>query len=124
MYPTLMNLYTGNLDFQKRSMKDFPLQKHHNKEYDKIKNQLDNLLNEDGRKLLNELLDTHVDCKSYSDYEAFINGFRIATMLMVEVFYDKDNILDNKEQYLRHMLHRPFKGTPSPSFDDDGGGQE
>jgi len=113
MYSTLMNLYTGNLDFQKRNIEDFPLQKHHQREYDKIKRQLDNQLNEDGRKLLNELLDTHMDCKSYSDHEAFINGFRIATMMMVEVYYDKHNLLEDKEQYLRHMLHRPFKGTPS-----------
>jgi len=117
MYQTLMNLYTGNLNFQKRTIKDFPLQKYHDKEYDKIKNKLDNMLNEEGQRLLNELLDTHIGCKNYSDYEAFINGFRFAAMLMVEVYYDEDNLLENKEQYLRHMLHRPFRGTPSPLED-------
>jgi len=117
MYSTLLNLFDGNFDFHKRKHEELPLEKYHSKEYDKIKKQLDNQLNEDGRKLLNELLDTHVDGSNYSDTEAFINGFRIATMLMVEVFYDKDSILDNKEQYLRHMLHRPFKGTPSPLDD-------
>ena len=117
MYPILMNLFTGNLDFQKRNIKDFPLQKHHKREFDKIKNHLDSLLNEDGKELLNELLDTHNACKDYSDTEAFINGFRIATMLMVEVYYDKDNLLEIKEQYLRHFLHRPFVGTPS-ALDD------
>ena len=119
MYPTLMNLYTGNLNFQNRNTKDFPLQKYHNKEYDKIKKQLENLLNEDGKELLNELLDTHIDGKSYSDSNAFIEGFRIATMMMVEVYYDKDNLLENKEQYLRHMSHRPFTGIRSPLDDLD-----
>jgi len=113
MYPTLMNLYTGNLNFAKRNTEDFPLQKYHKKEYDKIKEKLDSLLNDDGKELLDTLLDSHIDGKDYSDTEAFINGFRIATMMMVEVYYDKDNLLENKEQYLRHMLHRPFEGTPS-----------
>ena len=75
------------------------------------------MLDEDGQKLLDELLDTHLDCRSYSDYEAFINGFRFAAMLMVEVYHEGDNLLENKEQYLRHFLHRPFGGTPSPVED-------
>jgi len=108
MYPTLMNLFTGNLDFHKRSIEDYPLQKYHDKEYDKLKKKLDSLLNEDGRDMLKELIETHGIKNIYSDMEAFINGFRIATMLMVEVYYDKENLLENKEQYLRHMLHRPF----------------
>jgi len=108
MYPTLMNLYMGNLNLAKLNTEDFPLQKYHEEEYDKIKEQLDKLLDDYGRKLLNELLDKHICGKSYSDTEAFINGFRIATMMMVEVYYDKDNLLETKEQYLRHMLHRPF----------------
>ena len=72
MYQTLMNLYTGNLDFQKKNMKDLPLQEYHSKEYDKIKNKLDSLLDKDGQKLLDELLDTHFYGKSYSEYEAFM----------------------------------------------------
>ena len=117
MYQTLMNLYTGNLDFQKKNIKDLPLQKYHDKEYDKIKDKLDNMLSEDGKRMLNELIDTHIDCRSYSDYEAFINGFRFATMLMVEVYHESDNQLEIKEKYLRHFLHRPFAGTPSPLED-------
>ena len=66
---------------------------------------------------MNQLLDTHVGGCDYSDIEAFANGYRLATMLMVEVFYNKDNILENKEQYLRHMLHKPFVGTPSATDD-------
>jgi len=61
--------------------------------------QLDNLLNEDGRGLL---------FKSYNGAEAFINGFCIAIMLMAEVYYGKDNLIESKEHYLRHLLHRPF----------------
>lgn len=112
-----MNLFTGNLNFQKRNIEEFPLEKYHDKEYEKIKSKLDSLLNEEGKELLRELLDTHATCSNYSDIEAFANGFRLATMLTVEVFYDKDNLLEIKEQYLRHMLHKPFKGTPSPLED-------
>jgi len=50
-----MNLYNGNLDFQKRNLDKTPLEKYHSREYNSIKKQLDNQLNEEGRKLLNEL---------------------------------------------------------------------
>lgn len=103
-----MNLYAGNLNLTKQNIEDFPLQKHHEEEYDKIKEQLDKLLDDDGRELLNELLDNHVYGKDYRDTEAFISGFRVATMMMVEVYYDKDNLLEIKEQHLRHMLNRPL----------------
>ena len=113
MYQTLMNLYYGNLDFQKRTREQLPLEQYHSKEYDRIKNHLETMLDEDGKKLLNELLDAHVDGSDGSSIDAFTKGFRVATMLMVEVYYDNDNLLENKEQYLRNFLHRPFVATPS-----------
>ena len=94
------------------------LQKFHSRECAKIKKQLDNQLNKEGKALLSELLDIHVNSSNYSDIEAFADGFRIATMLMTEVYYDKDNLLENKEQFLRHMLHRPLEGTPPPPYDN------
>ena len=108
-----MNLYNGNIDFQKRTIDQLPIEKYHDEEYDKIKNHLDELLDDDGRKLLNELLDIHVNGSDCSSIDAFTKGFRVATMLMVEVYYDNDNLLESKEQYLRNFLHRPFGGTAS-----------
>jgi len=117
MYPMLINLFNGNIDFAKRTLPDFPLQKHHQKEYDKLKKQLDGLLNEDGQELLEELLETSSSEGRYSDYDSFISGFRFAALLMMEVFHDKESMLENKEQYLRHFIHRPYRGTPSPLDD-------
>jgi len=114
-----MNLFTGNLNLAERPPTNFPLRKYHSKEYGKLRKQPEGLLSEEGQEALTELLDTHSGDNIYTDIEAFITGFRLATMLMVEVFHDKDDLLDNKEQYLRHMLHRPFRGTPSPSFCND-----
>ena len=113
MYSMLINLFNGNIDFTKRTLPDFPLQKYHQKEYGKLKKQLDSLLNEDGQELLEELLETSASEGRYSDYDAFISGFRFAALLMVEVFHDKDNMLGNNEQYLRNFIHRPYEGTPS-----------
>jgi len=120
MHSVLMNLFTGNLNLSERPPADFPLRKYYSKEYDKLRKQLENLLNDEGQEALSGLLDTYSG-DIYADIEAFITGFRLATMLMIEVFHDKDDLLDNKEQHLRHMLHRPFRGTPSPSFCDDEG---
>ena len=75
------------------------------------------MLNEDGRKLLDKLLEANSAENGYSDYDSFISGYRIATLLMVEVFHDKDNLLENREQYLRHLIHRPYKGTSSTMND-------
>ena len=113
MYTMLINLFNGNLDLTKRMSPDFPLQKHYSKEYDKLRKQLGGLLNEEGKKLLDELLDTDISQSNYASYDAFIVGFKLAALLMIEVFYDKDKLLENKEQYLRNHLHRPFRGTPS-----------
>ena len=107
MYPMLINLFNGNIDFTKRTLSDFPLQKHYQKECDRLKEQLDGLLNEDGRELLEELMEANTSEGRYSDYDSFISGFRFATLLMVEVFHDKDGMLENKERYLRHFVHRP-----------------
>ena len=114
MYETLINLYTGNLNLSKR-LTNFPLQKHYEKEYKKLKNQLDSLLNEDGQKILDKLLD--VSILESSSYDSFITGYRLATLLMVEVFQDKDKLLENREQFLRNLIHRPYHGTPSPMDD-------
>ena len=116
MYETLINLYTGNLNLTRR-LTHFPLQKHYEKEYDKLKKELDSWLNEDGRKLLDRLLDvSHLDSGN-SSYDSFITGYRLATMLMVEVFRDKDKLLENREQYLRNLIYRPYHGTPSAADD-------
>ena len=116
MYETLINLYTGNLNLSKR-LTHFPLQKYYEKEYEKLKNQLDSLLNEDGQKLLDRLLDVSTLESGNSSQDSFITGYRLATMLMVEVFQDKDKLLENREQFLRNLIHRPYHGTPS-AIDD------
>ena len=113
MYSTLINLFNENLDLTKRVLPELPLQKHYQKECAKLKKQLTSSLNEEEQRLLEELLETNAYEGTYSDYEAFISGFRLAALLMVEVFHDKDNLLENKEQYLRHFIHCPYKGTPS-----------
>ena len=117
MYPILMSLYTENLSLSNRKPLDFPLRNYHQKEYDKLKEQLDGLLDNDGQELLDKLMESHDAEDTYTDAGAFISGFRLAALLMVEVFHDKDNLIHNKEQYLRHLIHRPYVGTPSPLGD-------
>jgi len=68
------------------------MRKHHQKEYDRLKGKLDGMLNEEGQGLLNELLEAKTSVNIYSDYGSFASGFRLATLLMVEVFYDKDSL--------------------------------
>ena len=113
MYEMLINLFNGNLNLSEQQPIDFPLRKHYQREYDKLKKQIDGLLDEDGHELLNELLEANTSENGYSNYDSFISGYRIATLLMAEVFNDKDNLLENREQYLRHLMHRPYRGTPS-----------
>jgi len=102
-----MNLFTGNLNLAERPPTDFPLRQYYSKEYDKLRKQLEGSLSDEENKLLNELLETETCDSMYSDMEAFATGFRLATLLMMEVFYDKDDLFDNKEQHLRHFIHRP-----------------
>ena len=112
MYSTLINLFNENLDLTKRQLLDFPLREHYQQEHDKLQKQLDGVLNKDGQKLLDALLEANTHEKQYYSYESFICGFRLASLLMIEVFHDKDNMLENKEQYLRHFNHQ-YKGMPS-----------
>ena len=79
----------------------------------KLKKQLNSLLNEDGNKLLERLLEVSSLEQGYNGYDSFIVGYRLATLLMVEVFQDKDKLLENREQFLRNLIHRPYHGTPS-----------
>ena len=116
MYETLINLYTGNLGLIKPQT-NFPLKKHYQREYDKLKKQLNNLLNEDSNKLLEKLLEVSSLESGYSNYDSFITGYRIATLIMTEVYHNKDSLFENREQYLRHFIHRPYVGTPSPIDD-------
>jgi len=104
MYSTLINLFNENLDLTKRTLLDFPLREHYLKEHDKLQKQLDSMLNEDGQKLLDKLLETNTHESQYYSYESFICGFRLAALLMVEVYHNKDNMLENNEQYLRHFM--------------------
>ena len=116
MYETLINLYNGNLELTK-PLTNFPLQKHYQKEYGKLKKQLNSLLDEDGNKVLDSLLEVSSLENGYGDYDSFITGYRLATLLMVEVFQDKDKLLENREQFLRNLIHRPYHGTPSAADD-------
>jgi len=108
MYSTLINLFNENINLTKRILPDFPLQQHYRNECDKLKQQLNSSLNEEEQLLLEELLETSAYEGTYNDYEAFIAGFRLASLLMVEVFHNQDHLLENKEQYLRHFIHRPY----------------
>ena len=68
-------------------------------------------MNEEEQKLLNDLLEKENADSTYSDMDAFVIGFRLTALIMVEVFHDKDDLLHDKEQYLRHMLQHPFRGA-------------
>ena len=114
MNTILMSLFYGNIRPAEQNPSELPLQKYYSKEYDKLKERLDGLLNEDEQELLTELLDTKAAEDSYSDVNSFVYGFRLAASLMVEVLHDKDDLLYDREKYLRHLIHRPYVGTPSP----------
>lgn len=111
MYSTIQNLYNGNLNFQSSTLEKPPLEKYYDKEFERIKSQLEGELDNNGRALLNALLEHSPIASSHSNVDSFIKGFRFATMLTVEVFHDKDNLLESKERFLRQMLHRPFADT-------------
>ena len=117
MHTILMNLYKRNLNLSERKPTDFPLRKYHSRECDKLRKRLEGTLSKEEQQLLNDLLEEQTADNTYTDVEAFIVGFRLATMLMVEVFHDKDDLLENKEMHLRHMIHRPYRGTPSAADD-------
>lgn len=96
MYTILMNLFKGNLNLSEHKPNDFPLRRHYSKEFGKIKNQLEGLLNDDGKELLEELLDMDTSEAIFSDMDSFIYGFRLAALLMIEVFHDKDNLINDR----------------------------
>ena len=98
MYETLINLFNGTLKIGERQFTEFPLREHYQEEFDKLKKQLDNLLDEDGRELLDGLLEANTSENLYSNYDSFIAGYRIATLLMVEVYHNKDRLIKNREQ--------------------------
>jgi len=103
-----MNLFNGNIRPAERKPLDFPLREHYSKEFNKLKEQLDCLLNEDNKELLNNLLDMQLSETEYSDYSSFIFAFRLAALLMIEIFHDKDSLLYNKENHLQHnMVGKP-----------------
>jgi hypothetical protein len=94
MYPMLTNLFNKNLNLSERTPIDFPLRKHHEKKCEKFKQQLEGVLDDDAKKLLKKIMEESNAESSYSDIDSFITGFRLATLLMVEVFHDKDNLIE------------------------------
>ena len=113
MYTILMGLFTGNINIPNKPPSDFPLRRYYTQELDKLTKRLEDLLNDEEKELLTELLEMNLAEGGYSDMDSFINGFRLGSQLMVEVLHDKENFLVNKEQYLRHFIHCPYKGTSS-----------
>jgi hypothetical protein len=114
-----MNLFNGNITPGEQKPLEYPMRRYYDREFNKLREQLCGSLNEEEQALLSKLLDTGTSENVYSDIDAFIHGFRLAALLMVEVFHEKDGLLDDREQYLRHLLHRPFVGTKS-ALDDLG----
>ena len=92
MNSILVDLYTGNLNISEREPLSSPLRKLYLKEYNKLKEQFDCLLNEKEKLLLNELLEAKNSEMGVSDIGAFISGFRLAVLLMIEVLYSKRHL--------------------------------
>jgi len=82
MQTILMNLFNDNLNLSSRKPTDFPLRRHYSKKSDKLKKQLDDLLNEEEQNLLEELIETSTSEGIYGDMDSFVSGFQLATLLM------------------------------------------
>ena len=65
---------------------------------------MNDLLDKDGNEMLEELLEIKSLENGCINYDSFITGYRLATLLMVEVFQDKDSLLENREQYFRDLV--------------------
>lgn len=59
----------------------------------KTAEELDEKLNDEERKLFEQFQDTHSDAEQLYAVERFICGFRVATLMMFEVFVDSDDLL-------------------------------
>ena len=111
MYKILINLFNGNIRPSEIKPTKYPQQKFYQEEYRKLEKQLSSFLNEENVQLLNKLLEAKTAADSYQDVDAFVNGFRLGSLMMVDVFRDEDDLLENREQYLRQLIHRPYYGA-------------
>ena len=111
MHKILMNLFTGNIRPAEMKPSTCPLHQFYKKVYAELEKQLCSSLNEEESELLAKLLEAKNAVNAYGDTDTFINGFQLGALMMVDVFRDEDNLLDNTEQYLRRLIHRPYHGT-------------
>ena len=86
---TIRQLYEGNIHFTNElyptdheylSLKD---------SYNELQRHLSDMLDEQGRDLLDELLNMRTTMDSITDVNDFIDGFRLGARLMLEAIYDE-----------------------------------
>ena len=71
---------------------------------DRLEEQLEGLLDEQGRKLLQRLLEARNGADGALAHGSFCHGFKMATLIMAEVFMDKESEMRDKKYYWRSRM--------------------
>lgn len=95
----LEQLYSGNIGAAHMPPYETESSKYYAKQHSELAAQLEQKLDEQGRRLLGQLQDTRNAEDSAFAYGCFIHGFKLAAQIMTEVFSDPESEVRNKEQY-------------------------
>ncbi|MBQ4900693.1 hypothetical protein KB559_17800 [Paenibacillus sp. Marseille-P2973] len=86
MKSILEELYRGNLNPQERMVPTVPEYRLLNRKISDLMEELKQRFSEDDFKVLEEILDLNGESNSMLTSEAFVQGFRMGVLVMIEVF--------------------------------------
>ncbi|MEK5477669.1 DUF6809 family protein [Paenibacillus sp. FSL R5-0407] len=87
MKSILEELYRGNLNPQERMVLTVPEYRLLNRKISDLMEELKQRFSEDDFKVLEKILDLNGESNSMLTSEAFVQGFRMGVLVMIEVFY-------------------------------------
>ena len=100
----LEQLYNGNVGPAHMPPYETESSKYYSEKADRLEEQLEELLDEQGRKLLRKMLEMKNASSCALTYGCFSHGFKMATLIMTEVFMDKESEILDKDLYWRSRL--------------------
>lgn len=95
----LEQLYNGNVGPAHMPTYETESSKYYSEKADGLEEQLETLLDDQGRKLLRKMQEMKNAASCALTYGCFSHGFKMATLIMVEVFMDKESEVLDKDLY-------------------------
>jgi hypothetical protein len=97
----LEQLYDGNVGPAHMTPYETERGKYYTEKAKKLEAELEKQLDDQGRKLLRKLQEARNAAYTDSSHGDFIHGFKMATMIMTEVFVDRESEMRRAEFYWR-----------------------